>query len=259
MALIGNYSVLSKQPGRAFGGTTQSCDRSNSNKHGAVRNQDYSMDAKSSVPSGYTHPASWSLPQKSGGMASFTRVSAVVSSTANLAAGINIQSSISSSITLSNADLGLIVSLIAALAASGTITDAAANAILDMSADISATGTITTADMGLLAYIVAGLAATLSTTDAELTAIAHMAADILPYTELSPESLARFVWNQDITAFTDTSTAGKKLNDLSGGGASLQDIEDAILNALLADHTVAGSLSVKLQQLLTMAQFIALK
>lgn len=76
MSLIGNYSVLNKNPGRYLAGTS-SCDRMESNKAGASRNFYISDKGKiSGVPLfsysrqvGYAPPYTWNISPKDGGMA----------------------------------------------------------------------------------------------------------------------------------------------------------------------------------------------
>ena len=55
-----------------------------------------------------------------------------------------------------------------------------------------------------------------------------------PYTELSPENLARAVWDALATQFNETGTMGSKLNTASSGGVDMGAMVDAVLAALNA-------------------------
>ena len=55
-----------------------------------------------------------------------------------------------------------------------------------------------------------------------------------PYTELSPENLARAVWDALATQFNETGTMGSKLNTASNGGVDMGAMVDAVLAALNA-------------------------
>ena len=55
-----------------------------------------------------------------------------------------------------------------------------------------------------------------------------------PYTELSPENLARAVWDALATQFNETGTMGSKLNTASYGGVDMGAMVDAVLAALNA-------------------------
>ena len=55
-----------------------------------------------------------------------------------------------------------------------------------------------------------------------------------PYTELSPENLARAVWDALATQFNKTGTMGSKLSTASSGGVDMGAMVDALLAALNA-------------------------
>jgi hypothetical protein len=71
MALIGNRSVLLKSPGRYFGGSTVSDNRSNFGTPGSTRGRYFGgVPAINATPSGYRPPYSWILAIKNGEMSS---------------------------------------------------------------------------------------------------------------------------------------------------------------------------------------------
>ena len=72
MALLGNYSVLNKNPGRALGGSTVSDTRAQYNKAGPSRNQFVGwagMVGWLGTPVGARPPVSWIIAIDDGGMA----------------------------------------------------------------------------------------------------------------------------------------------------------------------------------------------
>lgn len=85
MALIGNRSVLLKSPGRYFGGSTVSDNRSNFGTPGSTRGRYFSgFPAINATPSGYRPPYSWIIAIKNGEMSS---TNAAVLSVAGAGAG----------------------------------------------------------------------------------------------------------------------------------------------------------------------------
>jgi hypothetical protein len=89
--LLGNVSVLNKNPGRAFAGSTVSDTRASWNKSGAARGfLNVPERAYSSLPNGCRPPFSWGAPQKAGGLSCTTgaRGSGAVASL-NLAGGLS--------------------------------------------------------------------------------------------------------------------------------------------------------------------------
>lgn len=259
MGLVGNYNVLSKSPGLQFAGTKVSCDRSNMGKSGASRNRFQVFARFASTPLGYVPPYTWSPAQGDGGMASFTRIGMQLDGGAQASGGVNVGASITGTVVVTSAQLGLIVQAVAALTAAGTIAPFGMTGIIAAAASLSATGTMTPAVLGALASSLASLTAMLTATASTMRAVGNMTADILPYTALSPEALARAVWSENLATYAASGSAGKKVNDLSGGGASLSDIEDAVWNALLADHQVTGSIADRINKLVTLGQHLALK
>ena len=92
MALLGNYSVLNKNPGRAFGGSTVSDTRAQFGKSGPARGR-YSgwagMVPWHSTPVGARPPTSWIIAITNGGMASHSS-RAVGSGVASMSGAKNI-------------------------------------------------------------------------------------------------------------------------------------------------------------------------
>lgn len=264
MSLIGNYSVISKSPGRFRSGTSVSADRANFNKSSSARNLyigEAGIPKYAAVPNGYLPPASWVIPQKAGGMASYTALTAIGDITnSNIAGGINLgasaltgyinisatgetlaslSSTIAGSGDLTSASINALVIANASITATGLITDAAlllivltsasATALLSITngnltnasllgiANLTGSGSITDADLtdaSLLASM--SITASISITNGDLRANGFMDADILPYTDLSPESLANAVWGKSTLDELDAGTYGKLVKQLKG-------------------------------------------
>lgn len=214
MALLGNLNVYNKNPITQIGFTD--CEQSATWRAAGTRSRFYSQNyvagemEKSSVPNGYTPPYSWILAPKAGGIGSNTGIETDSDITGNLAAGKNIEATIACTGDLT-AICSLVVSLIAALTGSGTITNAALVGKLEMIADIAASGDIT-GTLRALAHMSATFGGSASLSP-EVNATANMEADITPFTELSPENLAAAVWNAAATAYNDSGTMGRKQND----------------------------------------------
>lgn len=239
MALVGNYSIYSKSPGRFLGGTTISGDRANFNNSSNARNiyVGSGFNKKNAIPNGYLPPASWVIPQTAGGMASYT---ALISSgsleNSNLAGGVNI---LADSLTgyLSVTFVGeLAAFLICAATGLGLLDFPTVLGVLQASSTITASGIINNASVSLLAFKTADLTGILSISNGDLTnasllAIANLtgsivtdtaelkangliSADILPYTELSPQSLADAVWGKSLLDELDSGTYGKLIKQL---------------------------------------------
>ncbi len=263
MALLGNYSVLNKTPGRYFGGTSATGGyvvgtRANWGKPAGARfSGTAGYYAKSPTPDGYRPPYCWVMARKSGALAAHTYgINGTATVAANLAGGKNATADLSGLGVISNAPLQLIVSASADLSGSGTITAANLVAVLNASADLTGSGTLA-ANVSALASMLAALSGT-GTVALVPYAIGHMQADITPFTELSPENLAAAVWAALAAENNDANTMGELLND-AGGGSSPGTIADAVWDELMAGHTTDGSYGDRVQDLLTIAKFLGLK
>lgn len=61
-----------------------------------------------------------------------------------------------------------------------------------------------------------------------IRAVGHMVGNALPYTELSPQSLANAVWSATATENNQAGTMGNKLNTASSGGVDLDALAEAV-------------------------------
>ena len=91
---------------------------------------------------------------------------------------------------------------------------------------INATASILPADDASPAR--AGQASVALTATATATAIGHMMGLALPYTELSPQSLASAVWQALAAENNAVGTMGNKVNTASSGGVDLNALAEAV-------------------------------
>lgn len=250
--LGGNSSttVVLGGPG-ALGGLTQL--RCNYLRGGATRNRFAGQGgwlAQESVPHGYTPPYCVIIAQKPGGMAHDTYswdIDGTV--TGNLAGGKNAEATIGGTGTISSADMSLIASAVATITAGG---DLSASVIgkLEAFATIGGTGDLTasTTAIGHAGATIAGEGSMAAT----MRATGELDADIQPYTELSPESLARAVWTLQQAGFTDPGSFGANLDapisTIGGGSITEEGIAAEVLDVLITDP-----------RFLTVAKFLGLK
>ena len=260
--LIGNVSVLTKDPGRSFGGTTISGERSNWGKPSPARARftNTSWLPTECVPHGYGMRA-YVIALKPGGAASDTIIAGAGQVTGgNLAAGKDAQAALTGTGTVTGADLALIVSAVAALTGTGTLT---ADAIgkLEAAAALAGTGSLT-GELGALAGAIAALTGT-GTFAAGADGPASISADVTPYTTLSPESLARAVWAAEQAGYLTPGTFGYNLDapvtSIGGGSLTEAGIADAVWDEATAGHTADGSFGRLVQRLLTVAKYLGLR
>ncbi len=254
--LLGNIAALLRSPGRFFGGTTLSCERANFNNPGDERNLFVGwagINPTGGQPNGVRHPYTWTMPKGPGGLASYENLTGQGNvGSGNLAGGINITGSASGLGELLPATGQLIVSALAALSGTGTVTDANLLAFLNALADLSAGGDMD-GDIDAIGWQVASLA---GSTTVALTpyATGTLDADIEVSgtgETLTAESIAEAVWEALTSAHTNTGTMGKALQDASSAGNPWA--------SLLVDNNDPGSFGERLQKLLTTGKFLGLK
>lgn len=232
--VINNFTITSRNRNIYFQDRSQTISRANA------------------VPNGYTNPYCWVMPQNNGGMASFKFLSGTLSSSIDISGGKNAESSLSAYISVTNADMGLIISMAASLSASLSTTNAELAAVLEMIADgLSATGTLTTPILGAIAGITASLSAAGTLTTGSLAdSPGWLSADILPYTELSPENLAAALLNALLADFNEAGSVGEALNNVGASG-------NPWASALSSNNT-SGTFGSHVQKLLKTTTFVGM-
>ena len=230
--LIANGVRLSSQnPMRQLAAASAgSADRANWSTSGKLRCSFSHFDAVvGGYPSGLRHPASWCMAPDGGALSAESELSFAVSNTGAGAMGVNGEGSASITITNADAQLQLVVS------ASGTVsisitTDANLVGALYGTGTTAITVSNGTATLGALAGLF-GNAAITFTASGTATAIGWLEGDIVPYTELSPQSLAAAVWNAVAADSNEVGTMGEKLNDAGSGSNPWTEVIEGGLTA----------------------------
>lgn len=179
--LIGNYSVLAKDPGRSIGGGSIGLgnNRGDFNKssmaRGAFTND--AWDQLSGVPDGYRPPYMWVLPIRAGALAARNNITGEGDLTGSVAGGVNGECTITGVGTLTGVGQ-LIISMAATISGSGTISGAQLQAFLQLAAALSGEGGATAqlTAIGHLASALEGEGTVAGTT--VLTALGTLAASI---------------------------------------------------------------------------------
>lgn len=162
MALLGNYSVILKNPFTPIGGTQVSNARSAFNMEGQMLQMYYGesegggLPFTSSLDTGTEPPYSWHLAEVGGELSSTTMINGTATLTASQQNGINIVSTLEGTGTIDTAGLALVTSMIATIAGTGALTGAMVGTV-QLAADLAGSGDVTGA-LGMLSGMVADLA-----------------------------------------------------------------------------------------------------
>ncbi len=263
MGLIGNYSVLAKDPGRSIGGGSIGLgnNRGDFNKpsqaRGAFTCDDW--DQLSGIPDGYRDPYCRVMPIKPGALAARKNISGAGTFAGAVAGGVN-----GEAVLVGVGDLigfgDLIVSLAASIGGTGDLTGSL-EAFLQLAAAIGGTGTVagtTVLDaLGNLATALGGSGTVAGTT--VLTALGTLAAEInVTGGTLTTANVADAIWSAIASANNDPGTMGAKLNAASAAGdpwtaplpgsyasGEAGNIIGNLLTDLLDDETIEAGLTVR--------------
>lgn len=207
-------------------------------------------DNLASVPNGNTHPSSWIMAWKAGGMSA--RVSDVaITGTADGLMGLPTSGSTTITFTVSDADGQLITS------GSGSTSFSISTNTPLLTASINGVGstsfaiTTNTPVLGALADLIGECSFSLSSTASILPieddsplrtgsvtfsisgelvpyAIGHMEGSTIDESVLTPNQIAATVWSSAASEFNDAGTMGNKLNTASSGGVDLNALAEAV-------------------------------
>lgn len=249
--LIGNYSVLNKNPGFQISGSTISDVRTQFNKNGSMLNAFLTFDKKSGMPLGYLPPYSWRMPIKNGGLGSFTLSYSAITPSVSMAGGRNLEGSSALTITVTNAQLDQIVSAVGSAALTMAVNDAILAGAANLDADGNLTLAVDSALCGAIISVLAPGSCTISGTGSALTALGFMEAEAGGPTPLSPEGLANAVWDTVLADHVETGTTGAALSDAGGAGNPW--------SADLSSNNTPGTFGAFVQKLLSVAKFLGLK
>lgn len=231
MGLLGNHSVLNKNPGRALGGSTVSETRAQWSKLGPIAGRftgSAGYSAKENVPTGYLPPYTYGLPRASGGLSAFNMALGTSVAAANGAMGVAAAGSLAGVGTLT-ATGALIVSASGALTGTGAATGAILAALAAVGA---AAGSCVVVGATTALGWATGAASGVATLAATRYATGELAGDITPFTELSPQNLATAVWAAVAAQNNDAGSMGEKLNGAgSAGNPWTEEIESGMTAA----------------------------
>lgn len=255
MALIGNYSVYLKNPATYIGGAQVSNCR---NAFGASgqnaqmyygESEDGGLPLTSSLPTGTEPPFSYHLAEKGGELSATTMLTGSSDFAASQANGINIVSTIAGSGVISDAGLSLVTSMIAAIAGSGTLTGSMVGTV-QFAADLAGSGNITGA-LNMLSGMVANLAGQ-GLISSDLKGKLFMAADVyVNQSEATVQQIVDAVWNALAAEYDLSGTMGEKLNGAgSAGDPWTTDI---------SSYNTANTAGKILKDRLSKGQFLGLK
>ena len=250
MSLIGNFSILTKNPGRYLAGSSTSQEtyvRSNWNKQGTMQNAPYrdgltSALNKWAVIDGAYPPYTWDIPQKSGELSSHNLTVITVGATGTAYGGVTATAPATITVTVADAAGQLITSgtgsasfsvttnsplLTASIGGDGTaaITVSIANALLGALADGSGSSAITVSATNS-ARLPADDTPPARTASASMSVTAGLTAYAIGIMEgtsggsdpLSPAGLATAVWAAVAASNNDPGSMGELLNNSGAGG-----------------------------------------
>lgn len=256
MALIGNRSVLLKSPGRYFGGSTVSDNRSNFGTPGSTRCRFFGgFPQTSATPTGYRPPYSWVLPIKPGELASINNLAGSSGVSLDMAAGLNGDATLSGSGDITQAVGQLVISMVAALAGSGTVASADLRGYLNAVAALSGAGSVT-APLAALGWLQAAIAGSGSISSATPCATGTLSAIIRGYSDLTPEGIRDQVWNATLANYQVTGSAGKALAAASSGGVDYNALAQAVWQYL--DRTLTANPGITTAEIISALEATAI-
>lgn len=237
MAVYPNGSYITMSPGKFFGGTGV-VPGVLSTRQGDLMGR-FTAENWSAIfggmPVGAGAGGAVLLPLTAGSLDASDNLAEATVSTLNVVAGRNVDGSITCTFTVADAQLGLIVSGEGTATCTLTVNNATLAAGIFAEGTATASLTVDPSTIGALAGIFSGpVTCSLDANNSTITAVGHLAGDILPYTELSPENLARAVWQALATEYNEAGTMGEKLNLAGTGGVDLNALAAAVLAAAQA-------------------------
>lgn len=218
--LLGNYTPLNTNPGRAIGGFTNLYSNYKPSKWYSFYDPDTDttrLNARASLPSGTEPPYSWILAPKGGELSSTNKLGGTGTLTASAAQGINIESDLIGSGTIDTASLALVTSMTAGLVGSGTISSASMTGIISLETDLSGAGSLTASLSSIVGLNVAMTGS--GTLTATLRGTLSLAADIyVNQSEATVQQIVDAVWNALAAEYNVSGTMGEKLNGAGSAG-----------------------------------------
>lgn len=255
MALLGNYSVILKNPATFIGGTQVSNCRNAFGGTGQLRQRYYpettdGIPTTSGLAQGYRPHYSWLIPYEAGALSTSNILGDGDVTDALGQNGLFTTADLDGIGTISNAAAGLIVEMVAAIAGLGGLTGSVVGQIT-ASASLAGSGTLTGAQSAL-AGMVAALTGTGLLSDAQQEALGQMSADIyVNQSQATVQEIVDAVWNALAAEYNLTGTMGEAMN--GAGSAGNPWITD------LSGYNTANTAGKILKDRLSKTQFLGLK
>lgn len=251
--LLGNYQQVNANPGRGIGIHDNPAIW---RKFGSFNNFYYGDSHvtgetdKSARPNGYAGEYAWHLSPKAGGLSSYNEVNGTGTLTvSSLALGRAVAAALAGVGTIDSGSLSLISSMAVAIAGSGTLS-ASMVGVVNMACGLAGSGDVTAA-MGALAFCVAALSGSGSLAS-DLRGKLSMSSDIyVNQAEETVQQIVDAVWNALAAEYDLTGTMGEKLN----GAGSAGDPWTTDLSSYNTAQTAGKILKDKLSK----SQFLGLK
>lgn len=248
--ILGNYAQVNRNCGRDWGIAF-------SNPIAVMRPWNYPNSTVSDTtsvalqysgfPHGYNKESSYSLPLKSGALASVNNVTGDggVSSAAALAVKLAV-AALSGSGGITGANLTRIVQLVAGLVGAGNISAAGLGAFLQAVASLSGSGTVSAATRSGLGALLAGLTGSGSAAGSTLGGAGELAADIVSTgSALTTANVGEAVWAALAAANNGAGTMGEKLNDAGSAANPWTEVIESGLTAAEVMRLILASAALK--------------
>jgi hypothetical protein len=251
MALLRNGRSIYQNPGRLTAGSVNF--EIGGYVKGGLRNRFFGAFNQTfgGWPQGYLAPSSVVLPQKAGAMSSRTIAQLILAGAGTLTPAQPMSGSSTFTLSVVNAQLDQIVSLVANATGAITVDTATLAASIGMTANANGEITVTLAQIGAIISSIASSSMSISGSATTLTAQANMIAEAGGPTPLSPEGLAQAVWDALIADFQNPGSTGEALNNAGSAGNPW--------DGLLSANNDPGTFGERVQKLLTKNQFLGLK
>lgn len=252
MALLGNYSVILKNPATFIGGTQVSNCRNAFNETGQLRQRYYpdttgGLPTTTALPEGYLHPSAWMMPYDIGSM-----------TTSNLNGSASLTSSgvsgLSGTVTMTGEGLlsatgGLLAGLEVTMTGVGDLA-AIGGGLLEAIVEMAGTGALSGA-LGATAGLTVTMAG-VGTLTASPQGTGEMVLDIyVNESQATVEQIVDAVWNALAAQYNESGTMGEKLNGAGSAGDPW--------TTDLTGYNTDGTAGKRLKETLKRNDFIALK
>ena len=219
MALLGNYSIILKNPATFIGGTQVSNVRSAFNASGQLKQRFYpgtidGLPLTTALPEGYLAPNAWLLPYEIGSMTS-SNLNGVAVLTGAGVSGLSAVVSMDGVAALS-ATGGLLAGLVVEMQGSGDLT-AIGGGLLEAIVAMSGTGALTAA-IGATAGLTVTMAGVGSMT-INPSGTGEMVLEIyVNESQATVDQIVAAVWSALAAEYNVSGTMGEKLNGAGSAG-----------------------------------------